>query len=216
LTNLLLRHFGLLYAVVNPQNGDCGLSGELQLRSMMANDVSSAQMDLRHLALESLLTLRVQSLDFATDSRSHEAHGNFLAALERQLFEQIAQRICKSSMKEESSPSSKEVLRRLGLRSTLVLGAAESLSRPKKVQNAAKVEHVSLEDPDEEELRQELKTLQQLEELLLTSTPSDWLLSFLAQALQFSSAHFLQLGSAPSCLPLSSCLEAWIQQHCWM
>jgi len=135
------------------------LSGGLQLRSMMASDVSAAQMDLRHLALEPLLELRVQSLDFATDSRSHEAHGNFLAALDRQLFEQLARRILKSYTGDKESLPKTDVLRRLGLRATLVLGAAEFLSRPKKAQNRTKIDQASLEDPREAELLQELETL---------------------------------------------------------
>jgi len=106
------------------------LSGRAELRSMLASDVAAAQLDLRCLGLEPLLQLRAQSLDFATGSRSHEAHSNFLAALDRQLFEHLALRLLLPAAASPRPLPNKEVLRKLGVRATLVLGASQCLPKP--------------------------------------------------------------------------------------
>lgn len=68
------------------------LTKEVELRSSMAADVAAAQTDLKLLSLEQLAVLRSQSLAFVTASRSHEAHNNFIASLERLLCERLVRR----------------------------------------------------------------------------------------------------------------------------
>lgn len=107
------------------------LADATPLRNMPANDVAAAQWDLRYLGLESLLELRIQNSDLVTESRSHESHCNFLAALDRQLFEHLARRlITAETLQSGASFPGKEVLHRLGLQFAMVLGAAETLPRP--------------------------------------------------------------------------------------
>eukprot|EP00929_Paragymnodinium_shiwhaense_P069168 TRINITY_DN34893_c0_g1_i1.p1 TRINITY_DN34893_c0_g1~~TRINITY_DN34893_c0_g1_i1.p1 ORF type:complete len:606 (+),score=131.00 TRINITY_DN34893_c0_g1_i1:120-1937(+) len=66
------------------------LRSEIELQGTMANDVAIAQPDLQHLTLEQLLLIRSRTLDFATLSKSHEAHINFLHNADKHLFAAIA------------------------------------------------------------------------------------------------------------------------------
>eukprot|EP00437_Effrenium_voratum_P052804 CAMPEP_0181527810 /NCGR_PEP_ID=MMETSP1110-20121109/70201_1 /TAXON_ID=174948 /ORGANISM="Symbiodinium sp., Strain CCMP421" /LENGTH=198 /DNA_ID=CAMNT_0023658709 /DNA_START=34 /DNA_END=627 /DNA_ORIENTATION=- len=66
------------------------LRGQTELKVLLEGDVAAAQSDLRHLRLEQLLTIRVSTLDWATESHSHSAHTNFLMSLDMHLFERLA------------------------------------------------------------------------------------------------------------------------------
>uniref|UniRef100_A0A7S4VQB5 Uncharacterized protein n=1 Tax=Alexandrium monilatum TaxID=311494 RepID=A0A7S4VQB5_9DINO len=95
------------------------LSKEIELQGSMPNDIASAQSDLRHLSLEQLLGVRARTLDFATESRTHDAHNSFLAILDRHLFERIASR----HLRGGTAPRAPELMQRLGVRLAIVLGA---------------------------------------------------------------------------------------------
>lgn len=103
------------------------LSKDVQLRSSTAADVLSAQSDLRHLRLEQLLALRVDTLDFATASESHNAHNNFLNTLDRHLFEQIAKKNLEMPAGSQL-PLASDLFYMIGLQMVLALGAAAILS----------------------------------------------------------------------------------------
>eukprot|EP00747_Dinoflagellata_sp_TGD_P170032 gnl/TRDRNA2_/TRDRNA2_200518_c0_seq1.p1 gnl/TRDRNA2_/TRDRNA2_200518_c0~~gnl/TRDRNA2_/TRDRNA2_200518_c0_seq1.p1 ORF type:complete len:600 (+),score=86.80 gnl/TRDRNA2_/TRDRNA2_200518_c0_seq1:124-1923(+) len=104
------------------------LSGQIELQSSMANDVAAAQSDLKHLSLAQLLALRSRSLDFATESRSHDAHNNFLATLDRLLFERFArQRLCDGNEPGQAIPKESDPFCKLGHQMLLVLGVARVL-----------------------------------------------------------------------------------------
>ncbi|CAJ1422658.1 unnamed protein product [Effrenium voratum] len=89
------------------------LRGDLEVKGCLESDISAAYLDLRHLSLEQLLSLKMLNLDFATASESHTAHSNFLEALEAQ----IAARLF-------AAPSATSDL---GRRLLLVLGACTLL-----------------------------------------------------------------------------------------
>eukprot|EP00913_Durusdinium_trenchii_P009235 g8681.t1 len=67
------------------------LSGT-EIKNCMESDISAAYLDLRHLTLEQLLSIKMANLDFVTASASHSAHNNFLEAVEAYLSEQLLQR----------------------------------------------------------------------------------------------------------------------------
>lgn len=102
------------------------LSNELQLQRSLAGDVSAAQSDLRHLSLEQLLAIRIRTLDFATESRSHDAHNGFLATIDKLLFELVARRFLEQE--GQASPKGSGGRHRLGYKVTLVLGAVALLT----------------------------------------------------------------------------------------
>jgi len=110
------------------------LRDKVEFRSLLANDVLAAQGDLKHLKLEHLLLVRMGAMDFSTECRTHEAHANFLATLERNLFEQLAQRHLPGSSAEtvtsetDSELPRKQVLQRLGALLTLLVGTAGVLN----------------------------------------------------------------------------------------
>mmetsp|Transcript_119053 Transcript_119053/g.297053 ORF Transcript_119053/g.297053 Transcript_119053/m.297053 type:complete len:500 (+) Transcript_119053:77-1576(+) len=96
------------------------LSGELEFRASVANDVSAAQSDLRLLQLEHLLSLRSRTLDFATQSATHNAHNAFLNSMDKLLFERLARRLLAD---EEVPLPDPGPLFSLGFRAAVVLGA---------------------------------------------------------------------------------------------
>ncbi|CAE8718030.1 unnamed protein product, partial [Polarella glacialis] len=104
------------------------LAAQLDLQTSLACDVSAAQNDIRHLALEHLLLLRVRSLDFNTSSSSHEAHNGFLMKLDQQLYEQLANRLLAAAGVILPASRSAERLHRLGFQTVLVSGAVAILS----------------------------------------------------------------------------------------
>jgi len=103
------------------------LSAELDLKVCMECDVSGAQLDLRHLAMEQLLAIRVRTLDFSTDSESHSAHKNFLLTVDLHLFEKLA-RHCLQGASAGVIPRRSQTLHALGVHVVLTLGAIEVLS----------------------------------------------------------------------------------------
>lgn len=127
------------------------LANEIELKGACQNDVSAAQSDLCHLSLEQLISVRVQTLDFQTASETHSAHCNFLVSVDNHLLEKFALRClagtawASSPPPSPSSPSEpqtatptslasaarqrSELLRWLGVRMVLILGAAEVLAR---------------------------------------------------------------------------------------
>ncbi|CAE7739275.1 ylyB [Symbiodinium pilosum] len=101
------------------------LRGETELKILLEGDVAAAQSDLRHLRLEQLLSIRVATLDWATESHSHNAHTNFLMSLDTHLFERLSREfLC---MAQEPAP--KPALHALGLRIALVVGAGEVIAQ---------------------------------------------------------------------------------------
>lgn len=126
------------------------LSGELELRRVLQGDVAAAQYDLRHLELEHLLSLRVETLDFATESASHTAHLAFLDKVDKHLFELLGNRVFATGSAPNAlelglapSGSNAALLHRLGVRTTLTLGALEVLSSRALGSTAAAAEHGS-------------------------------------------------------------------------
>jgi len=98
------------------------LSSEIHVQGSMPSDMAAAQSDLRHLTLEQLLVLRSRTLDFATESRSHDAHNSFLATLDRHLFERMAVQHFRGK-----PPQDAHFLGRLGFQLAVVVGAAAVL-----------------------------------------------------------------------------------------
>lgn len=66
------------------------LSDQIEMQTSMAADVAAAQSDLKHLNLRQHLTIRSRTLDFQTESKSHDAHNNFLQSVDRYLFIELA------------------------------------------------------------------------------------------------------------------------------
>mmetsp|Transcript_97364 Transcript_97364/g.275208 ORF Transcript_97364/g.275208 Transcript_97364/m.275208 type:complete len:765 (-) Transcript_97364:87-2381(-) len=96
------------------------LADKLELKSAMEGDACAAQSDIRLLAVEQLLRIRVHTLDLATESSSHSARNSFLQTVDKHLFHKIALR-CLSD--HAGTPGSLESLHALGLRIVLILGA---------------------------------------------------------------------------------------------
>mmetsp|Transcript_66064 Transcript_66064/g.157991 ORF Transcript_66064/g.157991 Transcript_66064/m.157991 type:complete len:426 (+) Transcript_66064:48-1325(+) len=117
------------------------LNHEIELQSAMAADISAAQSDIKHLSLVQLLELRARTLDFVTDSRSHEAHKSFLSIVDNHLFAQVAYRLreqVEGMPKLQRSASNTELYQKLGYRIALTVGAVlifahgmEAASTPK-------------------------------------------------------------------------------------
>jgi len=124
------------------------LREEVQLRSLHSGDVSAAQGDLRHLSLQQLLLVRVRSLDFTPQIRTHEAHHNFFSTLERFIFERLAQRALSAAPApdaympaESGAAAGGKLLCRLGRDLVLLLGAASAIgSKQRADQKFAAVE----------------------------------------------------------------------------
>lgn len=100
------------------------LSGEVEFKRFLKGDMAAAQSELCHLSTEQQLLIRCSTLDFATESQSHEAHLNFLAKVDKHLFENLATR-CIRKTGVQTSP---QLLHALGFRITLVLGAIDVLA----------------------------------------------------------------------------------------
>mmetsp|Transcript_17983 Transcript_17983/g.49946 ORF Transcript_17983/g.49946 Transcript_17983/m.49946 type:complete len:530 (+) Transcript_17983:70-1659(+) len=126
------------------------LANEIELKGACQNDVSAAQSDLCHLSVEQLISVRAQTLDFQTASETHSAHCNFLVSVDNHLLEKFALRCLAGTAWASSPPLSppspsepqtatptstastarqrSELLRWLGVRMVLILGAAEVLA----------------------------------------------------------------------------------------
>jgi len=102
------------------------LKKEVELKSCMEGDVSAAQADLKHLRAEQLLSIRLPTLDFATESQSHSARNSFLDMTDKHLFYKLAQR-CLTEC--SPVPDKFEALHRLGIRITITLGVLDHLSK---------------------------------------------------------------------------------------
>lgn len=102
------------------------LKKEVELKGCMEGDVAAAQADLKHLRAEQLLSIRLPTLDFATESQSHSARNSFLDTTDKFLFHKLAQRC----LTERSPvPDKFEALHRLGLRISITLGVLDHLSK---------------------------------------------------------------------------------------
>jgi len=112
------------------------LADGIMLKQKQPTDVAAAQSDVKHLNLVQLLTVRKHTLDFQTESTSHNAHNNFLETVDRHLFSGIAKHkissgigsdsFCKvKSLTEVASLTSGRDVKyhSLGLRLTLIVGA---------------------------------------------------------------------------------------------
>jgi len=91
------------------------LSGEVEFKS-----------DLRHLRTEQLTAIRSKTLDFATESATHNARNSFLETVDKHLFEKLTRQCLQGSA--ISLPTNPEVLHSLGLRLVLVRGVVELLT----------------------------------------------------------------------------------------
>ncbi|CAE7818169.1 ylyB [Symbiodinium sp. CCMP2456] len=100
------------------------LRGQTELKVLLEGDVAAAQSDLRHLRLVQLLSIRVSTLDWATESHSHSAHTNFLMSLDMHLFERLAREFLRTI--PDVKPAT---LHALGLRIALVAGAEEVIAQ---------------------------------------------------------------------------------------
>ncbi|CAE8633472.1 unnamed protein product [Polarella glacialis] len=100
------------------------LGGLLEVKCCLESDISAAHYDLRHLRLEQLVALRFQCLDFVTASDSHSTHSNFLDSVDAFLAEKLVKRTLTSDVVPPVKP---ELVRALGRRLVLALGAGELL-----------------------------------------------------------------------------------------
>jgi len=96
------------------------LKSEVMLKSCQGNELSGAQRDLMHLSLEQLLCIRRSTLDFSTESATHNAHCNFIRTVEMHLFAKLAQRCLRGDASSESTTQ----LYSLGLDICMVLGVS--------------------------------------------------------------------------------------------
>lgn len=133
----LTYHFGVARMMEMPKRADGSslvmkvnffqrlLTDRLEVKGCMECDISAAHMDLRHLTLEQLLSIRAKNLDFETASESHGAHNLFLEAIDTHIAEKLGRRMLRGKV---SQPVEPEALRTLGRRVVLSLGAAEMLA----------------------------------------------------------------------------------------
>lgn len=98
------------------------LGGRLEVKGCLESDISAAHMDLKHLTLEQLVSIRAESLDFLTSSESHSTHNNFLDSVDGYLAERLVQHGLQGKAEAPAS-----ALRALGRRLVLVLGAGQLL-----------------------------------------------------------------------------------------
>jgi len=95
--------------------------------------VAAAQADLKHLRAEQLLSIRLPTLDFATESQTHSARNSFLNTTDRHLFYKLAQRFLTEC---SPVPDKFEALHRLGIRISITLGVLDHLSKGWGTQSA--------------------------------------------------------------------------------
>jgi len=114
------------------------LREDVVFRALLANEVSGAQGDLKHLTWQQLLFIRVQALDFTAEAQTHQAHNNFFTTLERFLFKHLAKHTCRflerqtgdevdTLVHDDKMPSQDWVLQRLGEWLALMIGATAAL-----------------------------------------------------------------------------------------
>jgi len=103
------------------------LLGEVELKSSVASDVIAAQGDLRHLDCDQLLCIRERTLDFATESASHNGQMSFLQIVDLHLFEKLARRCLREPMTRKASEAASRVheLRDIGFQVSVLRGAVE-------------------------------------------------------------------------------------------
>lgn len=102
------------------------LAGAVELKVCAKGDVCAAQPDLKNLSVQQLLKLRVDTLDFDTESHSFTAHRNFINTVELHLFEKLARLFLQSPVDEVIRSSSWHAF---GVQVTLVIGVTEELQR---------------------------------------------------------------------------------------
>jgi len=105
--------------------------GGSEFKCLMESDVSASQRDLRYLEYAQLLTIRVGTLDFATESVSHSARTSFLNSVDLHLFEKLT-RSCLTASSMSPSPKA-DVLHALGVRLAFLRGAVRELEQDNKV-----------------------------------------------------------------------------------
>lgn len=98
------------------------LGGRLEVKGCLESDISAAHMDLKHLTLEQLVSIRAESLDFLTSSESHSTHNNFLDSVDGYLAERLVQHGLQGRAQAPAA-----ALRALGRRLVLALGAGQLL-----------------------------------------------------------------------------------------
>eukprot|EP00930_Biecheleria_cincta_P052788 TRINITY_DN3806_c1_g1_i1.p1 TRINITY_DN3806_c1_g1~~TRINITY_DN3806_c1_g1_i1.p1 ORF type:complete len:858 (-),score=224.49 TRINITY_DN3806_c1_g1_i1:230-2803(-) len=100
------------------------LGGRLEVKGCLESDISAAHMDLKHLTLEQLVSIRAESLDFLTSSESHSTHTNFLDSVDGYLAERLVQHGLQGTAQAPAA-----ALRALGRRLVLALGAGQLLQQ---------------------------------------------------------------------------------------
>lgn len=110
------------------------LTGETMLKSCRGSDVSGAQRDLANLSLEQLLIIRRGTLDFSTESSTHDAHASFLRTLEYIMFDKLARRYHRGSETREVTSSQ---YYSLGLDLARIIGATELMLEQESRESAS-------------------------------------------------------------------------------
>lgn len=105
-------------------------SGEMEIQSIHANDISAAQLDIQQLSLVQLLRLRVILIDFVPSGRhglNSGASDAFIRTLDSTLFEKLGQRLANTGLAscELSNFAS------LGRESMMMMGAAGAVTAPR-------------------------------------------------------------------------------------
>jgi len=108
------------------------LSREFELKSVAPGGVSAAQSELRHLSAAQLLAIRVRTLDFVTESVSHDAHNGFLLILDALLLEKLA---TSGLANGGGGEPPRDLLREIGLKMMMVVGAAQVLAAAAPVES---------------------------------------------------------------------------------
>jgi len=107
---------------------------QVEIKGLLPSDVTNAQFDLRHLSLEQLLRIRINAIDFWSESESHNAHVNFLNSVDQHLYEKLARRL--ASADQQQHPIGKDASqgnpkpaawRELGRWALLITGAADCI-----------------------------------------------------------------------------------------
>lgn len=113
------------------------LRGQVELKVCMEGDVSASQMDLKHLTVEQLLTVRLAAIDFLTEAVTHAAHRSFLDMASQLIYEKLTRRLLELEFQALevgeapplSIPQKAEPRRALGRMVVLMLGAYEELHK---------------------------------------------------------------------------------------
>lgn len=116
------------------------LSDRIEIKGSLESDVAAAQLDIRHLSVEQLLTLRIGTMDFLTESSKFNAHNNFLNTLDQHMFEKITVRCCEYCDEHVPIGVKPQALFSIGFRIALTLGAADVFAADEGINGGQAVE----------------------------------------------------------------------------